>query len=159
MPANNAKLVPNATRARGRPKVYAPGEEPVIVPTRIPADFHPALKYLAVVPNDKGVPYGSEIRMYEVLLERFLQERPFEGKGKGGFTWQTCGSIVQYENGQGSRTKWKQLNVQMKPQMKDAIERVAAQEGQSIAQLLYSALYWWVYTVHRLPALTPPEST
>lgn len=137
---------------KGRPRVYAPGEEPVIVPTRIPADFHPPLKYLAVLPNAQGETYGSEIRMYEAMLQRFIEERPFEGKNKDGFTWQTCGSIVVSDNGQKSRTKWKQLNVQMKPKMKDTIERMAAQEGYSVAQLLYSALYWWVYTVNRAPA-------
>jgi hypothetical protein len=135
----------------GRPKVYAPEDAPVIVPTRIPADFHSALKYLAVVPNAQGVAHGSEIKMYDVLLTRFLEERPFERWVPAD--WRTCGSIVRYENGaKVDKTSWKQLNVQMKKAMKHQVEMVAAQQAQSVAAFLYSALYWWVYTVNRLPA-------
>lgn len=143
-----------STKSRlGRPKVYAPGEEPVIVPTRIPTDFHSALKYLAVVPNEQGISYGSEIKMYDALLTRFLEERPFER----AFTWRTCGSIMRYENGQKDRTSWKQLNVQMKQAMKHEVEMVAAQQNQSVAAFLYSALFWWVYTVKRLPMPSQPD--
>lgn len=156
MPAAAKKTPEPVGTQKGRPRLYATGEEPEIVPTRIPADFHPVLKYLTVLPNAKGETYGTEIRMYEAMLQRFIEERPFEGKGKGGFTWQTCGSLVVADlNGQKSRTKWKQLNVQMKPTLRKTIERLAIMEGQSVAALLYSALYWWVYTVNRVPP--PPQ--
>lgn len=130
----------------GRPVVNE--VKPVLMPTRIPTELHPRLKMLTLMPTGKdGIIYGSEARMYSALFNEFLEERPFDG---GAFTWQNCGSIRSFSMGMVERTSWKQMNVQVPPELSERINKCAAEQGRSNAAFMYSALVWWLnkYEAH-----------
>lgn len=121
----------------GRPKTRP--DDLVPIPTRCPEMVHMYLK--AITPYH----YKTLTEMFEDMLKRFLDERPWE---KGLF-FRRPRSTSATSSGVKGATGWTQVNMYVPPDLADRINAVLMTHGNvTKAEFAYTAIYWWVEYIH-----------
>lgn len=120
----------------GRPKTRM--ELLKAVPTRCPTQIYTYLK--GITP----FLYSSLTAMFEDMVRRFLNERPWEH----GLHWRKPKTAMTYANGMTGKTGWEQVNIQLPQDLAESVGRVAEVCGVSNACLCYTAIFWWVQYIY-----------
>lgn len=123
----------------GRPRVRF--EALKTVPTRCPAQIYTYLKGIA------PFLHGSLTEMFEVMMTRFTNERPWEH----GLHWRKPKTATTFAGGEQGRTGWEQVNMQLPPKLADLVAKTSTECGVSNAAFCYTAIFWWVQYIY------PPE--
>jgi len=123
----------------GRPRVRF--EALKAVPTRCPAQIYTYLKGIA------PFLYGSLTEMFEDMMTRFTNERPWEH----GLHWRKPKTATTFAGGEQGRTGWEQVNMQLPPTLADLVTKTSNECGVSNAAFCYTAIFWWVQYIY------PPE--
>jgi hypothetical protein len=141
--AQDPSVTPTIKSAKGRnigrPKVRF--EALQTVPTRCPSQIYTYLK--GITP----FLYGSLTEMFEDLMTRFLNERPWEH----GLHWRKPKTATTFAGGEQGRTGWEQVNMQLPPKLAEQVISTAQECGVSNAAFGYTAIFWWVQYIY------PPE--
>lgn len=120
----------------GRPRSRL--EDLQVIQTRIP---EPMYRYCKVV---QSIRYPSLTEMFEDMLLRFHNEKPWNH----GLLWRQPKSALTYKAADSSRTGWKQININLKKELKDNIVITCRNNGLSMSTYTYTALYWWIEYVY-----------
>ncbi|ACT52123.1 hypothetical protein [Methylovorus glucosotrophus] len=120
----------------GRPRSRL--ESLAVIQTRIP---EPMYRYCKVV---QSIRYPSLTEMFEDMLIRFDTERPWEH----GLLWRQPKSAISYHDADAMRTGWKQININLKKDLKSKIITTCKTLNISMSAYSYTALYWWIQYVY-----------
>lgn len=108
-------------------------EEVETIPTRCPESLHRYMKMIY------PVSYSSLTAMFEDMLTRFIDQRPWEN----GLDWRKPKSRVERSGGVVAATGWCQVNVQITAGMKEKITAIAKTTGVTNSVFVYTAMFWW----------------
>ena len=96
--------------------------------TRIPVATKESLKALAANPE-----YGNLRKMFELLFDKFLSERPYK---QSGFIW------IQPDR--KDTPGWIAFNVVVSDESQNKIKEESSRLEVSLTTLLYTAILWWI---------------
>lgn len=123
----------------------------VEIPTRVPVRMQTYSKTLAYANGSVLWPKRTLKSMHLKMIDRFLQEKPWEH----GLKWRTTKSLTATIPGQvGAKeaTGWTQINLRMPAEFGNSLEKLAIQQGVSLSSVSYTMVYWWTWWVY------PPAS-
>lgn len=131
----------------GRPKTRL--EDLKAVPTRCPAQIYTYLK--GITP----FLYPSLTAMFEDMMKRFLDERPWEH----GLHWRKPKTAMTFAGGTSGKTGWEQVNIQLPQELAQSVAVTAESCGVSSAALCYTAIFWWVQYIYPPAKMTARQAT
>ncbi len=117
--------------------------------TRLPSELH---NYMRVIGTTSRFPYRALVRLHQVAIEQFLEERPFEVISEPKFEWLTSGAPGVVRDGD----TLVQVNCFLpavpalgeKMSVREQVEAFKSANGISMASLLYTAFHWYMTKYH-----------
>lgn len=131
---------PTRLSARGK-KIGRPierTEKLATLPTRCPIEV---IRYLKGLAGSQGM---TLTRMYEDMLRRFVEDRPWEH----GLMWRKPKVATATIGGKAGTTGWVQVNIQIPADLAEAVELVSETVSVSKAALGYTAMFWWCQYIY-----------
>ncbi|MEB0137679.1 MULTISPECIES: hypothetical protein [unclassified Undibacterium] len=131
----------------GRPKTRL--EALKAVPTRCPTQIYTYLK--GITP----FLYPSLTVMFESMMRRFLDERPWEH----GLHWRKPKTSMSFAGGATGKTGWEQVNIQLPQELALALALTADSCSISNAAFCYTAIFWWVQYIYPPAKMTARQTS
>ncbi len=143
-----AKTQTTATTTAKAPRLSARGkkigrpiertEKLATLPTRCPVEV---IRYLKGLAGSQG---WTLTTMYEDMLRRFVEDRPWEH----GLIWRKPKVATATIGGMPGTTGWVQVNIQIPADLAEQCEAISEAVGISKAALGYTAMFWWCQYIY-----------
>ena len=121
-------------------KYICESDRPLLATTRMPVEV---ADYLIARSHERGGPYRTTRALADILTKAFLNERPWNNWSTSDFVKSSASK--NYEVDRPKAEAFVQFNLFVPADTKLNLEKLAREIGVSLASLLLTAVFWWIF--------------